>query len=644
MKNALLTLFLSSVCVGLVFADIAEDYGQVPKLRGISISPDGKHYAFIQRMDDGTEVFFVIDAKTQKPVGGANASELKARNVYFASNEHVILTVSKTLSSIRVKGDWEADTAVAYNFRTKKLAGLLVDTDGIYPAQSGLSRIVGANLEKNQVFIPAYYGALSATKPPQHLMRVNLDSGKGRIHARGRRATVDWFVNDVGDVLAREDFNNSKNIHRIYSYTSGKPKIIFEQDTPRPKISIRAINLSGDSLVFVKESKEGEGIYEMALSDGAITGPQFLQPDRDIDSVLTLGLNRQFVGARLSGLKPSYRYLDKNIGKTIDQIIDQFPASSVFPVDATADLSKIIFSVSGNATATAYLLYDGTDQTLAWIGKSYPNIDNEMLGEIRAIQYPARDGTKITAVMTLPTGIDEAEKLPLLVFPHGGPESYDRLTFDWWAQYFARRGYLVFQPNFRGSTGFGAQFRNAGRGQWGQLMQDDITDGVQALVTQGYADPQRICIMGASYGGYAALAGGAFTPELYRCVISVAGVSDVVEMIRDTKYKRGRNHWVVSYWQELIGDSQEERDKLKQISPLNHAEKFEAPVLLVHGKDDVVVPIKQSRKMRSALRKADKSVELVTMKGEDHWLSRSETRLQTLREIDAFLQQHNPPG
>ena len=147
--------------------------------------------------------------------------------------------------------------------------------------------------------------------------------------------------------------------------------------------------------------------------------------------------------------------------------------------------------------------------------------------------------------------------------------------------------------------------------------------------------------MGASYGGYSALAGGAYSGDLYRCVISVAGVSDVLEMISDVRTKRG-SHWVVDYWKSRIGDTRKEKDKLREISPYFAAEQFQAPVLLIHGKDDTVVPLAQSQRMRRALKKAGKEVELITLKGEDHWLSTSATRLATLSAISKFLDQHNP--
>ena len=210
------------------------------------------------------------------------------------------------------------------------------------------------------------------------------------------------------------------------------------------------------------------------------------------------------------------------------------------------------------------------------------------------------------------------------------------------SQYFANRGYLVLQPNFRGSTGFGRECQDAGRGEWGGKMQDDITDGINALVTAGYIDPDRICIAGASYGGYAALAGATFTPDLYQCVVAIAPVSDLNLMLSDEKRERGNNHWVVSYWEGVMAEGEARKAKLRAISPYHFADRVSAPVLLLHGDDDTIVPISQSNRMKSALERADKDVTLIKLKGEDHWLSVADTRLQTLQAMDAFISEHLP--
>lgn len=226
----------------------------------------------------------------------------------------------------------------------------------------------------------------------------------------------------------------------------------------------------------------------------------------------------------------------------------------------------------------------------------------------------------------------------MVVLPHGGPEASDTPYFDWLAQFLAMRGYAVLQPEFRGSTGFGVAFRRAGRGQWGGLMQDDVTDGVKAMIRQGVADPHRICIVGGSYGGYAALAGAAFTPKLYACVVSINGVSDLPAMLGYEKGQHGTESDAVAYWEGDIGSQFD--SKVIDHSPVNSAADVEAPVLLLHAINDTVVPIAQSEEMAKALAALGKPVTFIKLDGEDHWLSNAPTRLEVLEDTDHFLRQH----
>jgi dipeptidyl aminopeptidase/acylaminoacyl peptidase len=228
---------------------------------------------------------------------------------------------------------------------------------------------------------------------------------------------------------------------------------------------------------------------------------------------------------------------------------------------------------------------------------------------------------------------------PTIVIPHGGPEARDYYGYDAFAQFLASRGYTVVQPNFRGSYGFGRAFADAGRGQWGRLMQDDVTDVLRHLVATGQTDPQRVCVVGASYGGYAALVGAALTPDLFRCAISIAGPSDLPEQIlRSSQRGSATRH----YWMRSIGDPGANRDALEAISPRHLAAQIRVPVLLIHGEEDDVVEIRQSELMAQAM---NRRARLVRLADEGHiwdeWTR--ESRLTAFREVETFLREHNPP-
>ena len=226
-------------------------------------------------------------------------------------------------------------------------------------------------------------------------------------------------------------------------------------------------------------------------------------------------------------------------------------------------------------------------------------------------------------------------------FETAGPiASQDRLGFDWLAQAFASRGYAVLQPNYRGTLGYGEAFRRAADGEVGRKMQSDLSDGVLALAREGVVDPQRVCIVGIGYGGYAALAGVTLQQGQYRCAASVNGVSHYGKvLLRETTLRTDLRR--ADFLRLLLGVDKGQNPE--QIAPQALAARADAPVLLIHGEDDTVVPIDQSRDMERALKRAGRPVELVTLAGEDHWLTGGATRQQMLAKTVAFVEKHNPP-
>ncbi|HEU4604329.1 MAG TPA: prolyl oligopeptidase family serine peptidase, partial [Steroidobacteraceae bacterium] len=304
---------------------------------------------------------------------------------------------------------------------------------------------------------------------------------------------------------------------------------------------------------------------------------------------------------------------------------------------ASRDGKRSLVKISTPSTPAVYYLVDFSKGTADIAGEEYPSLAQVPMGDLRAITYKARDGQEIPAYLTLPPGAPK-QALPMIVLPHGGPAARDYPEFDWLVQFLATRGYVVLQPQFRGSTGFGEAFRLAGYRQWGRLMQDDVTDGVRAMIDQHVADPSRICIVGAGYGGYAALAGAAYTSSLYRCAVSIGGPSDLPKFIQYQTIQFGDESNSVSDLRDNIGPPLSP-DVISR-SPARSAVNVTASVLLIHGVDDTVVPFEQSQMMDSELKAAGKQSRLVSLKGEDHWLSRAETRTQVLTELEQFLSEN----
>ena len=632
----LFVLCLSWADQGLTEPPSIDVYGSLPAVRSLSISPDGKHYAFIGQEGD-KDIFWIYATNDMKPVARLDASKFKARDTFFATNNHVILRGSRAMRRGGFRGKLEHSGSIIFNIKKRKFRRPLEDVENLHPAQSGLSRIVAVDSDREVAFVPAYS---DEPKPRQHLYQVDLNKGGGFIRSKGNQATIDWFVSPEGKVLAREDYYEKQQEHRIYSRFSGKWELIYSDKAEIPDISVQAISVDHQRLLFTDSNGDFKAVYSMSLADGQIQGPEFARSDREVDYLQT-DLNRLVTAVRYGGIKPTYDFPDQRQSELYQALEAKFPQSVLSFVSSTDDNTRHIVRVSGADGAGKYMLFNSRELTISTVADAY---ELNQIAEFKAIRYSARDELGISAILTFPIGVEPRKNLPLVVVPHGGPESHDSIGFDWLAQFLASRGYLVFQPNFRGSDGFGYQFRNSGRGKWGREMQNDVSDGVMTLVESGYADPSRVCILGASYGGYSALAGGAFSPDLYQCVIAINPVSDLPVMLRDVRWRTGHQSWVLSYWHKVIGDSIEDRDKLMSISPARYAESFQAPVLLIHGIDDTVVPIRQSRLMANALDKAGKQVEFVKLKGEDHWLSSSATRRAMLREVELFLAEHLPVG
>lgn len=620
-----------------------EAYGALPLVSDAQLSPDGTKVAAITNFDD-LQVFMVFDTNGNV-VQQVRIPDIKPRYVDFYGNDRAIMNASVTTETSGFEGAYEYSASFMVPLNGDKPKQLLKGTKGLFPAQSGLGRIIGAGRKSNEVLMPAFTGD-GYTQPTYDVYRVNLKTGKGKVQTPGLQITIDWFIGNNGEPFAREDHDQARNYYSIRIKQGRDWVPIFEdKDAEAPPLAVVGSMPDLSGLVVRRRSMDGSGFEELAKLnlDGTVSGPLLSMPGKEIDYVYTSG-NRQVLGVRFSGMTPDYAFLDPALQASYDSIKQQLPNATIYLDSWSDDRKQILYSVFEPSIGDIWLVQDTETGQLRSIANNRQSLAPEQIGDVLSIEYKARDGLVIPAVLTLPPGTDVQSQpnLPMIALPHGGPRAYDRMDFDWMAQFFASRGYVVLQPNFRGSTGFGQEFEIAGYGEWGLKMQDDVTDGVQAMADFGLIDPSRVCIVGASYGGYSALAGAVFTPELYQCVIAIAPVSDLNAMLVDVKRESQRGDWIVDYWERLMSDGDARTAKLKSISPVHFAEQVQAPILLLHGDDDTIVPYDQSTAMKRALERADKPVQLIKLKGEDHWLSKADTRMQTLIAMDAFISTHLP--
>jgi len=258
------------------------------------------------------------------------------------------------------------------------------------------------------------------------------------------------------------------------------------------------------------------------------------------------------------------------------------------------------------------------------------------MAEMRHIKFSARDGLEINGYLTLPAGA-EAQNLPLILNPHGGPWARDFYGYNSEIQFLANRGYAVLQVNFRGSTGYGTEFLDAGNRQWGLAMQNDLTDGVAWAVNEGIADPERICIYGGSYGGYATMAGLTYTPELYKCGINYVGVTSISLLFKTMPdaWEAGRPQME---WR--IGDPKQDKDFLEDRSPLNHIERIQAPLMMAYGKRDARVDLSHALRAEKELKRHEKTYQLMIKIDEGHGFRKYENRMDYYQMMEEFLEKN----
>ena len=634
------------VLLGCGRADAAqplEDYAALPGVDLVTLSPSGRLMALRQTSAESDTVV-VYDLVERSFVTGVDVTEVDPRRLMFTNDDHLLLVAGATVRSMFVRSAFDYSAAFSLDLASGEVTKLLRRAQDLYPYQSGLGRVIGASEDGNFVYMPAYETEKKAQSPRYSVFKVELGTSRARRIRKGSADTIDWFVDAEGRPLVREDYDNQDELHQIWVTEGSKRRLVYEHTGGLP--SVKPVGLTPDRKALIVTGYSDAGrrtFFKLDLDDGELTGPILERKGKSIDRVL-VDVNRVVHGVEYAGFKPEYEFFDPALNERIRGIQERLPQTSARLQSFSANFADLAIYVSGGWHSGASLLFRSGLAEPEMIATDRETITSDFVAPTSIIEYPAADGLTIPALVTAYESVIQNGNAPLIVLPHGGPESHDKFHFDWLAQYFASRNYVVLQPQFRGSDGFGWEFREAGRGEWGGKMQTDVDDGVDHLVRSGKVDPDRVCIVGASYGGYAALAASVQSQGRYRCAASINGLSDLRRMLSSKSRDFGRDHWVIRYWETLYGTDRYDKETIDALSPARLADKVDIPVLLIHGKDDTVVPIEQSRIMHKALKRADKDVTFVQLKGEDHWLSYGDTRLAALRAVAEFVERHIGAG
>lgn len=637
-----LFLALSALPAAAQDAVPLEAYGQLPIFENAALSPGG-NLAILSTVE-GKRVLLMLD-RTMKPLSVIQVGDMKVRDIGWIGDDRVVISRSDTqeLGDRFLAKNMEfynemivrADGTGEPNFVFHGERSILNAVFGYYGQRRIDGKLVrfysSLPLQRNQAG-GWYYNGDGET-----LYAVDLATNAVRrvspIGTSGE--SKDWLVTESGDIAATMTLYGTNDSWKLQN---AQGRTVAEGIEPDGNVSLLAFNADGTKAIYaVHPDGEADSTYWQVPLAGGPSEQIFTDVEKKIVSIYYDPANARITGYRVDEDDGAPVFFDEERQKRLGGVYSGFQARNGRVRDYSDDFTKVLVSTDGNNDSGTWFLVDTVTVSAQPIGLSRPQIKSHMVGPISTITYKAQDGLEIEGILTLPPG-REAKNLPAIMLPHGGPRSHDEEGFDWWAQAFASRGYAVLQPNFRGSTNNDDAFMNAGNGEWGKKMQTDISDGLNHLAAEGIIDPKRVCIMGASYGGYAAMAGVTLQNGVYRCSVAVAGVSDLDLFVNREALESGNAREMREVWLEMMG----ERRALDQVSPRSFADRANSPLLLIHGVDDTVVPIQQSRVMAAALKDKGKPYEFVVLDGEDHWLARGETRLRMLSEAMKFVQKHNP--
>jgi dipeptidyl aminopeptidase/acylaminoacyl peptidase len=630
-----------------------EAYGGLPSIDEVEISPDGSKLALA--VSDGERRGVVVRSTTDGASHTTGAGENKIRHLDWVGSDDLVITTSQTGYIPDISGPRsEHFLGFALNVKTQRLQQLLNSVPGgptagtnIRTRDSGrvtasLNTLAGAPEVRTVAGVPTLFVpgvSFPSDRGVLTMFQVDLHSGAPHIVDLGDRYTTDIVLGADGLPVARGEYDvdSGRWALRLHQANGGWKEVRTVEAKLEPP-SLMGLGRDGKS-VLVDEIVDGEVFVREVSPDGQWSAPLAVN---DVDGAIFDPESHKLIGLHvLAGDEDRYSFFDPADQKAWDMVRRAFKNDRVRLESWSRDRRKIVVLSDSPTEGQAYALVDIDAHTANWLGPRYMTLGVEAFSKVEPLRFKAKDGLELTGYLTLPRGRDP-KNLPLVVFPHGGPASRDEPGFDWWAQAMASRGYAVLQVNFRGSNGFGMSFMKAGYGEWGRKMETDLSDGVRYLAAQGTIDPKRVCIVGASYGGYAALAGPTLDPGVYRCAASYAGLSDLRRFIPWARTQNGES--AQRYWINFLGAESAKDPSLADVSPVAHLDKVNVPILLIHGRDDTTVPIEQSRIMADALKAAGKPVEFITLDSTDHWLSKGETRQAMLKAVVAFLEKNNPPN
>jgi len=600
----------------------------------VTLSPDGNRIAYTARAGEKRALIVLdLEKRTMKPILAAEENLFQIRWCSFKTAQRLLCGL-RGVDFMKTQ-PYPVSRLIAINADGSNLRVLIQN------GRSNTSQFQDRVLDW-QDEDPSH--VLIQVTPPELLLPFpdvySLDVNSGRttkiqVHRNPIRS---WYSDDKGVVRYGEgcdEFSRCEYVTRDSATAPWRVLKRWERFKNTSDFSVLGFGPSGDKLLVTETLDDRLAVYQLDLADKVDHELVFSHPQVDVGGVIEWPNTHRPIGFWYETDRYRREVFD-NDAAAIYQIVDKsLPGTINHILDAARNNQLLLISSQSDVLPAQYYLLDLEKKALRKLSTIAPELAQAPLAPMKVVKIPASDGTMLPGYLTLPVGA-EGKNLPLVVYPHGGPHARDSWGFDEMVQFMASRGYAVLQVNFRGSTGYGGSWYDAGLRKWGTVMVDDVNAATRWALAQGIGDPKRTCIVGWSFGGYAALMGAIKEPAMYRCVASIAGVADLRGLTWQLKSFYGGSG-TADY--TLGSDS----DELAAGSPIKSSKQLKAPVLLVHGKHDTQVDYDQSVRMNRAL-SDDQKHELVLIEDGDHSLSHSEWRKTLLTKLEAFLAENLSGG
>lgn len=646
-----------SIAIGLTStaahgAPRAADFVGRPKVPVVALAPNGKYLALVRygatAKDDGA-ILIVDLTQQEQPIAIPLRSDIRALGLRWVNNERFIFTGAAEVN-LRAYVD---------RFRVERIRVLSIDRKGEdmtvlfedappLAALFSTPSVVRLLPEKKDTVIMAASGAHA---DGLSLWEVNVVTGEEKFLYGGSSAVIDWYVDETGAPAFKQETNRRGTyLTTSVSGDGGKTWTEIEtqviRDLVNEPLSFQPVAPAGPGKYTVIAQRPGDdrmSILEYDIGTREFIKTVFAHPSVDVSGAVTDPFTGNYLGARFAIDKFETQLIDPKLQVVLNAVKIYFNhQASIALQGMSADGQILLLKATGPQYPGDYYLFRRDGNRLDFLFSGRPELEGR-LNPVEIIQPAMSDSANITSYVTYPAGKEDAPA-PLMVIPHGGPQARDYFTYDEFAQFFASRGYRVIQTNFRGSAGYGEAFVEAGHRQYGKRMHEDVIESAMSLVDRGLAEKKSMCVFGWSYGGYVATTASFMNTDMFSAAISTAGLSDLAASVIDELPSRRGSREAYAYWSSTIGDPGEDRKELESVSAAYNAEKVGMPVLLFHGEDDFVVNVDQSRKFKSALKRAGKSVEYHEFKDTGHGIvTWSEKDLEFMfNRIDQFCRSHLP--